>query len=256
MYSQRYCHIHSRKRKNSAKSCLFWCFAVLGIVVLVYLSVYYGRKRYYSKDGFRSFSGQVDIDQFEGSWWNDDKQYYESDKPIPGFYYLKKYVATIDTDKKYLKQILAFFNDTLPQLLPFKNVNSEYSACLYKHQSTIERDRGSFTYFVDSEDCYNVGYIEQDPCYFRYFNTWSKSDYSDNLSDYNCECSDSTISVTFAYTGFDVDVWQKFLDIVVLKSNDLSYNHFLLINPLTNNPDCEIRTKVFNNDIGFKMEIL
>lgn len=234
MDERRYKQIQWNKRKKRIKNFSFGCFKFVIFIVAICVLWYVAKYIYYKADGLRFFHGQVEIAQY-----------------FDGEYYLNSYNESIENDKKYLKQILAFFCDTIP-----KSTNIDGLVNVYKHKSDYKYDDGR--YYFDENESFTVCYCENDSSYFKWFHTWSEMDFETSLKAYTIEIKDSTLYITFDYENFNTDVWQKFLCISDCKMNkETSINRFELKNPNTKLSECIIIVKRFENgSCGFKMEIL
>jgi hypothetical protein len=172
-------------------------------------------------------------------------------KVYDGYYYARCYREAIDTEKHNLKKILTFFQDSNTWKCHYDNW-----VALHKHKTDYQSDGGEF-YFEDCE-CYWVRYMENNPEYFGFFQTWAHEP-DDILPEYTTNLDNDTLmTISFQYTKFDVYTWQKFIDIVDRESNSKTPDRvYKLKNPQTDSIECIIETKRFpDNQIGFKMEIL
>ena len=240
MDKRRYKQVQWNKRKKEAKSCMTGCLKfVLGFIALCLL-IKGGIMIYYRFDGFRLYHGEVEIEPYVRGV-NDT---------IQGYNYVHCYREAIDTEKHNLKKILAFFQDSSTwKSQIWRNDGVE----LHMHETEWQSDGGQILF--DGCNRYVARYMENNPEYFEYFQTWAWQ-YDDILPNYTKHLDDTVMTISFPYTKFDVSTWQKFIDIVDHESNLKTPDRvYKLKNPQTDSIECIIETKRFP-EFGFKMEIL
>ncbi len=213
---------------------VFLSFVALCALIIIVNILY---KRF---DGFRMYHGEIEIEPYMRT----------KSKGYDGYYYARCYREAIDTEKHNLKKILTFFQDSNTWKCHYDNW-----VALHKHKTDYQSDGGEF-YFEDCE-CYWVRYMENNPEYFGFFQTWAHEP-DDILPEYTTNLDNDTLmTISFQYTKFDVYTWQRFIDIVDYECNSKTPNRvYKLKNPQTDSIECVIKTKRFPEGIGFKMEIL
>ncbi len=223
---------------------VFFSFVALCALIIIVNILY---KRF---DGFRMYHGEVEIVPYVETYLG------AKDDTLQGYYHLYCYRKAIDTEKHNLKKILAFFQDTT-----IKKTVLDSIVELHKHITDYYREFN--IYWFEERDYYDASYITSDPTYFATFSTFAEphdGSYPRIPTDFTRESVDNDYIISFPYDDFNVDVWQKFIDI---KEYDRWYgrrdtiNHiYKLRNPQTDSIECVIKTKRFPEGIGFKMEIL
>ena len=216
--------------------------ALCVIIILVHMHIRFG--------WFRMYHGEVEIEPYVETYLG------AKDDTLQGYYHLYCYRKAIDTEKHNLKKILAFFQDTT-----IKKTILDSTVELHKHITDYDREFDSF--WFEDRDYYDASYITSDPTYFATFSTFAEphdGSYPKTQTDFTRETIGNDFIISFPYDKFDVQVWQKFLDI---KDYDQWYGRdtidrvYKLKNSQTDSIECIIETKRFpDNQIGFKMEIL
>ena len=201
-------------------------------------------------DGFRMYHGEVEIEPYV------KLRLGTTNDTLHGYYHLRCYRKAIDNEKHNLKKILAFFQDT-------SIVKTVLDSTVELHKHRTDYDREGDIYWFEKRDYYDASYIKSDPTYFSSFSTWAKprgGSYPRKPIDYTRQKVGNDYIISFPYDAFDVQVWQKFLDI---KDYDWWHRHdstvhtYKLKNPQTDSIECIIETRIFpERRIGFKMEIL
>ena len=249
MEEKRHRQVQWNKRKKTAKSCMIGCMKlVLGFIALCLL-IKGGIMLYYKFDGFRLYHGEVEIVPYVDTYIG------AKDDTLQGYYHLYCYRKAIDIEKHNLKKILKFFQDTT-----IKKTILDSTVELHKHITDYDREFDSF--WFEDRDYYDASYITSDPTYFATFSTFAEphdGSYPRTPTDFTRETIGNDFKISFPYDKFDVQVWQKFLDI---KDYDQWYGRdtidrvYKLKNPQTDSIECIIKTKRFAEGFGFKMEIL
>ena len=202
-------------------------------------------------DGFRMYHGEVEIVPYVETYIG------AKDDTLQGYYHLYCYRKAIDIEKHNLKKILKFFQDTT-----IKKTVLDGTVELHKHITDYNRESNIF--WFEDRDYYEASYIDSDPTYFASFSTFAEphdGSFPRWATDFTRETVGNDFIISFPYDVFNVQVWQKFIDI---KDHDHWHGRkdtldrvYKLKNPHNDSIECIIETKRFpDNQIGFKMEIL
>ena len=216
--------------------------ALCVIIILVHMHIRFG--------WFRMYHGEVEIEPYVKTYLG------SNDDTLQGYYHLYCYRKAIDNEKHNLKKILVFFQDTTTKKTILDNKIE-----LHKHITDYYSEFDS--YWFEERDYYKASYIDSDPTYFDTFSTWADPQggrVPRRASDFTRETIGKDFIISFPYDKFNVQVWQKFIDI---KDHDQWYYRdtvdrvYKLKNPQTDSIECSIETKKFpDGNWGFKMEIL